>query len=147
MCRRPPSWVRDATAEYAKRLGRRLTLEFRYVAPGADALAAQARRADEARRMLKVLPAGVPLVALDVAGRAFDSEGFAARLAEWRARHPHMVFAIGGADGLAPTLIEAATERWSLSPLTLPHLLVQVVLAEQLYRAVTIAEGHPYHRG
>lgn len=147
VCRRPPAWVRDATADYAKRLGRRLPLAFRHVAPGADGLAVAARREDEARRVLKALPRDAHLVALDARGRAFDSEGFAAHLDTWRSRHAQVVLAVGGADGFAPSLLEAAAERWSLSPLTLPHLLVQVVVAEQLYRALTILEGHPYHRG
>lgn len=146
VCRRPPTWVRDVTGEYAKRLPRGFALEFVYVAPGHDRLDARLRRTDEATRLLKRVTAGAPLVALDDSGEVFDSAQFSARVACLRAEHHKLQIAIGGADGLGEAVFERAQSRWSLSRLTLPHLLVQVVLAEQIYRAWSIADGHPYHR-
>jgi 23S rRNA (pseudouridine1915-N3)-methyltransferase len=87
-------------------------------------------------------------VALDERGEALDSHRFAARVAEWRAANPPaLVFVIGGADGLAPTLRDKATMRLSFGAATWPHQLVRIMLLEQLYRAATILSGHPYHRG
>ena len=146
VCRRPPAWVTSATADYAKRLARHIELRFRYFAPGPDSAGPTARKREEAQRLLKALQLGTHLVALDEHGSEQTSVGFAQRLADWRARSDHVSLAIGGADGLDSTLLAAAAERWSLSQLTLPHLLVQIMVAEQLYRAWSILEGHPYHR-
>ena len=84
-------------------------------------------------------------VALEVGGRALDSQGFARELGRAAARHKGIVaFLIGGADGLPPAVSRAAHDRWSLSPLTFPHRLARLVLAEQIYRAMTIQRGEPY---
>ncbi|MGE0486742.1 MAG: 23S rRNA (pseudouridine(1915)-N(3))-methyltransferase RlmH [Gammaproteobacteria bacterium] len=146
VCRRPPRWVVEVTADYARRLPRGIELSFHYVAPGGDALASVERRRDEAARVLKRLRAGTPVVALDVGGDEVDSPGVARWLSDWRARDAELAFVVGGADGHGDAVLERSRQRWSLSRLTLPHLLVQVVLAEQIYRAWTILDGHPYHR-
>ena len=85
-------------------------------------------------------------MALDVTGDALSSPELAGWLGEWRTRHTDVTLLIGGADGLDTGLRERAAQRWSLSRLTLPHLLVQIIVAEQIYRAWSILEGHPYHR-
>lgn len=144
--RRPPRWVSEATGAYAGRLPRGFALEFVHLAPGRAAQSPAARRHDEGERLLRRCADGQPLIALAVDGRAGDSAAFAARLGRLREEHRTLALAIGGADGLGDNVLGAARERWSLSPLTLPHWLVQVVLAEQVYRAWTILEGHPYHR-
>lgn len=146
VCRRPPAWVSDVTDDYAKRLARQHELRLRHVAPGPDSADAATRRRDEGQRMGKLLRADAHVVALDVGGSQPDSETLATWLDDWRARHSAVALLIGGADGLDPNLLARAAQRWSLSKLTLPHLLVQVIVAEQLYRAWTILEGHPYHR-
>ena len=87
-----------------------------------------------------------PLVVLDVAGRSFSTEQLAGRLSEWRMSGDNYSLLIGGPDGVEESVLRQAGLRWSLSPLTLPHPLVRVVLVEQLYRAWTITTGHPYHR-
>jgi 23S rRNA (pseudouridine1915-N3)-methyltransferase len=102
----------------------------------------------EARALLARLPRASPLVALDPRGRDLSSEDLAKKLAAWRdGGEPLVGFAIGGANGLAPALLERATLRLAFGRATWPHLLVRVMLAEQLYRASTILAGHPYHRG
>jgi 23S rRNA (pseudouridine1915-N3)-methyltransferase len=109
---------------------------------------APARLAEEAQKLLKHLPAGAHLVALDEGGRSLTSEAFAQLLARRRDDGVRdLGFVIGGPDGLLPTLREKAADRLAFGPQTWPHLLVRAMLAEQLYRALTILDGHPYHRG
>src|SRR5579872_2582673 len=101
----------------------------------------------EARLLIDALPDGARVVALDERGKALDSAGLARQLGRWRDQGTRDVaFVIGGADGLDRTVIEQADVVLSLGPLTWPHQLVRVMLAEQLYRADTILSGHPYHR-
>lgn len=105
-----------------------------------------ARKADEAKALRAALPEGV-VVALDERGKTIGSEAFARQIARWRDDgRPAVSFVIGGADGLEPDFVRAADLTLSFSPLTWPHQLVRIMLAEQLYRATTILSGHPYHR-
>jgi 23S rRNA (pseudouridine1915-N3)-methyltransferase len=107
---------------------------------------APARKAEEARAIHEHL-SGHVRIALDEHGRTLGSEDFAKRLTRWRDDgKPALGFVIGGADGLDPDFIRAADLTLSFSPLTWPHQLVRIMLAEQLYRATTILSGHPYHR-
>jgi 23S rRNA (pseudouridine1915-N3)-methyltransferase len=96
--------------------------------------------------MLAAIPERSLVVALDVGGRAWDTPALAVRLQEWLQSGRDIVLLVGGPDGLSGDCLRRADLRWSLSALTLPHALVRVVLAEQLYRAWTIISGHPYHR-
>lgn len=108
----------------------------------------QDRREDEAAAITTALPEGATIVALDARGAQLSSESFAERLAEWRDQSVGEVcFVIGGADGLAESLTGKANLVLSLGKMTWPHQLARVMLAEQLYRAMTIILGHPYHRG
>ena len=105
------------------------------------------RKSEEAKALSAQLPAGGIVVALDELGNTIGSEDFAKRLARWRDDGKRAVsFVIGGADGLEPAFVKAADLTLSFSPLTWPHQLVRIMLAEQLYRATTILSGHPYHR-
>lgn len=146
--RRPPRWVREGMDTFAGRLPGYLRLELIEVAPG-DARRGgdiARARAQEAERLLAA--AGrARLIALDEGGRGWRTEDVARRLGDWLQQGRDVAFLVGGADGLDPRCLAAAEQRWSLSPLTLPHMLVRVVVAEQLYRAWTLLEGHPYHRG
>ena len=146
---RMPQWISAGFDDYARRLhgGARLRLHEVPAATrrGADPDPARARD-EEARRLRRALPAGAHVIALDVAGRSLDTKTLARRVREWNREGAEVAFVIGGPDGLAPDLLAAADERWSLSALTLPHALVRVVLAEQLYRALSILHNHPYHR-
>jgi 23S rRNA (pseudouridine1915-N3)-methyltransferase len=104
-------------------------------------------REREAELILKALPPGVPLVALDARGLPWSSRDFADRLGEWRDRGvAELAFAIGGAEGLGAAVLDHAREMLSLGRMTWPHLLVRGMLLEQLYRAQQILAGHPYHR-
>ena len=146
VCRRPPAWVNDVANEYAKRLAGDVRLSFKHVAPGHAAATIETRRKDEAKRLTKALKPDTHVIALDMFGDAHSSESLAKRLDAWRTEFDRVALVIGGPDGLEPEFLTRAAGRWSLSKLTLPHLFVQVIVAEQIYRAWTILEGHPYHR-
>lgn len=105
------------------------------------------RKADEAKALRAALPEGI-VVALDERGKSTGSEAFAKQIGRWRDDgRPAVSFVIGGADGLEPGFVAGADLVLSFSPLTWPHQLVRIMLAEQLYRTTTILSGHPYHRG
>jgi 23S rRNA (pseudouridine1915-N3)-methyltransferase len=144
---RLPRWANEGYEEYASRLTQDYRLELKEIAlgrrSGGDAKQAVAQ---EGERMVAALPPQPYVVALQVGGRALTSEQLAAFLQE-RARDGRSVaFCIGGPDGLAPDIDARADFRWSLSALTLPHARARVLVAEALYRAVSIIKGHPYHR-
>ena len=111
------------------------------------ASAAATRKLEEARAIHDLLSGGTMLIALDERGTAMGSEVFAKTLGTWRdGGRGAVTFLIGGADGIDPELLKSAELTLSFSPLTWPHQLVRIMLAEQLYRATTILSGHPYHR-
>ncbi|MDX1624964.1 MAG: 23S rRNA (pseudouridine(1915)-N(3))-methyltransferase RlmH [Wenzhouxiangellaceae bacterium] len=141
--RRMPSWVAEGWREYARRMPSHLPLEL--VEVEADRAAGDARAAEGAALAARCLRPGV-VVALDGSGSAWTTQRLAGRLEDWQMNGDPVQFLVGGADGHAPELLETADLRWSLGPLTLPHMLVRVILAEQLYRATSILSGHPYHR-
>jgi 23S rRNA (pseudouridine1915-N3)-methyltransferase len=156
---RMPRWVDDGFAEYAKRLPASCALELVELPGGLAAKGGRHRagtlpdgelprlRRDEGERLLAAVPARARILALDVRGRAWSSEELAQQLAGWLADGRDLALLVGGPNGLSDACLARAEQRWSLSPLTLPHPLVRVVLAEQLYRAWSQLEGHPYHRG
>ena len=143
-----PSWVAEGFAEYRKRLSHWLPLELVEVEPGLRGKGRDPQRAieDEGRRVLAALPKNAHVVALDGRGKMHSSEQLAVRLEHWRGRGQDLAFLIGGPEGHAPEVIARADETWSLGPLTLPHMLVRLVLAEQVYRAAALLANHPYHR-
>jgi len=143
-----PAWVETGFHDYCKRLPRdwRLQLhEIPLAKRGKNATAAQ-WLAEEGARLRAAIPAGAHTVALAIAGQTWTSEEFATVLQRWRDMAKPIALLIGGPDGLAPDVLAQAAERWSLSPLTLPHPLVRIVIAEQLYRAWSLLHHHPYHR-
>ncbi len=103
-------------------------------------------KAIEGERILAALPRGATVLALDERGKGVTTQGLSVMLSEWMRDGSHPAFVIGGADGLSDAVKERADKLISLSALTLPHALVRVVLAEQLYRAWSILARHPYHR-
>jgi 23S rRNA (pseudouridine1915-N3)-methyltransferase len=142
-----PGWVSEGFGEYSRRLKSRLPLnlvEIPAVRRGSGDVARAI--AEEGRRQLAATRPGDYLVALDERGRTRTSVALSQWIAGRMQEGQDLGFLIGGADGFAPEVLARANERWSLSTLTLPHALVRVVLAEQLYRAVTLLDGHPYHR-
>ena len=145
---RAPGWVAQGFAEYQKRLSHWLPLELVEVEPGVRGKGRDTARAmsDEGARVLAALPKNAHVVALDVPGKQWSSEQLARRMEHWRQQGRDLAFLIGGPEGHAAEVIARADEHWSLGPLTLPHMLVRLVLAEQLYRAAALLANHPYHR-
>ncbi len=144
-----PDWVQTASADYFKRLSHWLPLQLVELAPGERGKGRDTVRAmeDEAKRLLAAVPRSAHIVLLDGRGRAHSSEQLAERMQAWRMQGQDLAFLIGGPDGFHDSVRRAAGESWSLGPLTLPHPLVRVVVAEQLYRACSLLANHPYHRG
>ena len=103
-------------------------------------------REEEASRLLKAVPGGVEIVALDEHGEAWTTAALARHLGSWTQASNDIALLIGGADGLAQRCLQQANHVWSLSALTLPHALVRVIVAEQIYRAWSLLQHHPYHR-
>lgn len=143
-----PAWVEAGVAEYRKRLPPEIQFEIREIN-----LAQRGKNADIARAlqqegdaMLAALGARDFVIALDVKGKSISTEQFAVELAKWQQNGDPVSILVGGPDGLAANCLERSQQRWSLSALTLPHPIVRVVFAEQLYRAWSINNNHPYHR-
>lgn len=145
---RMPDWVSAGVAEYRKRLPPELRLELREIPLGHRGRNADLARAlqQEGAQMLAAVPERDVVVALDVRGKPISTEQLAERLADWQMDGVNVSLLVGGPDGLAPECQARARERWSLSAMTLPHPLVRILIAEQLYRAWTINANHPYHR-
>lgn len=148
-----PAWVRDGLEDYRRRLPRSWPLEVVEIKlgrrPRGGLKGGDAARAvsEEGERSLAALRDGDRVVALDETGTAWSSRELAERLGTWDAEGRPLALVVGGPDGLDPRVRERAEAIWSLSPLTLPHGLVRVLVAEQLYRAWSLLQGHPYHRG
>jgi len=143
-----PAWVSQGVEEYCRRLPRELNLQWREIP-----LARRVRdskpeqlREREGEQILKAVPNGDKIIALDVQGKRLSTPGLADQLSAWQMSGDNYSLLVGGPDGLSPQCLKRASARWSLSDLTLPHPLVRVLLAEQLYRAWTITVNHPYHR-
>lgn len=143
-----PRWVTEATEEYAKRFGREIRFAIKEIKPekrGAGVNAEQGMLAEEAR-LLSAIPPGSLVVALDERGVAPTSLQLAEHMRVWLQEGDDVCFIIGGADGMTDAVKQKARLLMRLSSLTLPHGMVRVLLTEQLYRAVSILHGHPYHR-
>lgn len=143
-----PDWVEAGCHEYLKRLPSELNVEIIELPLGQRGKGADINRAvqREGESMLKAIGEHDHVIALDVLGKAWSTEQLADKLQQWQLSGDNFSLLIGGPDGLAKECLQRANSKWSLSALTLPHPLVRILLAEQLYRAGTINSGHPYHR-
>lgn len=143
-----PAWVNQAYQEYARRISgdcQLKLLELPAQKRGKNSNTEQIKTRESAMILDAVKPAEL-LVALDVKGRAPDTPQLASLLADWQMSGRHVAMVIGGPDGVDDQLLQQADVILSLSRLTLPHPLVRVIVAEQLYRAWSLNHGHPYHR-
>ncbi len=143
-----PSWVTDGYQEYAKRLPRDCSLHLHEIAPakrGKSGSSLQWMR-EEGERILATIPADHHVVVLDVKGKTWSTEQLAGQLQGWQLDGRDVSFIVGGPDGLSDDCLKRANQKWSLSALTFPHPLVRIIMAEQLYRAWTVLQNHPYHR-
>jgi 23S rRNA (pseudouridine1915-N3)-methyltransferase len=145
---RVPEWVAAGFDEYARRMPREAHIELLEIRPEkrGEGKSIEQLLSAEAIRIKAALPSRCRMVAMDERGKQWTTAGLADSITEWMGNGADIAFVIGGADGLDPHIKNSADEVLALSALTLPHGLARVLLAEQLYRAVTFIKGHPYHR-
>ena len=143
-----PAWIQEGFKEYVKRMPPEIRVELTELKPEIrdPGKASEKAKTLEGERILAAIPEGALTIALDERGKAVSTQGLSVMLAGWMRDGSQPVFIIGGADGLSEAVKERASKLVSLSTLTLPHAIVRVVLAEQLYRAWSILAKHPYHR-
>jgi 23S rRNA (pseudouridine1915-N3)-methyltransferase len=143
-----PAWVETAYQEYARRFPKDMPLELIEVNAGKRGKNADIKRIldKEGEATLAVIPKGNRVVTLEVTGKSWTTPQLAKQLDAWKMDGRDVSLLIGGPEGLAPSCIQLAEQRWSLSALTLPHPMVRVIVAETLYRAWSITANHPYHR-
>jgi 23S rRNA (pseudouridine1915-N3)-methyltransferase len=148
ICERLPRWVDEGFSEYAERLKRSVHLKCIDLELAQRSKSTDVKRAvqEEGARLLSHIPKGALVVALDSEGKLLESEAFAMQCTHWRDQYRDWVFLIGGPDGLSAECLAAAHTKLSLGRMTLPHALVRIVIAEQLFRAQCITSNHPYHR-
>lgn len=143
-----PAWVTAGFSEYAKRFSAGCMVDLCEIPAEKRTKNADIPRIieREGEKLLAAIKPSHYVIALDVKGHTFSTEQLAQQLKNWQAEGRNIDMLIGGPDGLASGCLQRADARWSLSSLTLPHPLVRIILVEQLYRAVSILQNHPYHR-
>lgn len=143
-----PAWVTQGYQEYARRMPPDCRIELLEIPAGQRRKNAPIERIlqQEGEKQLAAVPKGSRIIALDVQGKPWSTEQLSARLQDWMNEGRDPALLIGGPEGLHRSCVAAADTRWSLSPLTFPHPLVRVIVAEQLYRALSLLRHHPYHR-
>jgi len=139
--------LREVCDDYLGRLARFIRVTEREVREAGRAGTEQLQRETEGRGLLEAVGEGTPMILLDLGGSGWSSEQLAAELDRWRLEGRDRALVIGGATGISPAVRQRAQSTWSLGPLTLPHELARIVVVEQLYRASTILQGTPYHKG
>ncbi len=144
-----PAWVTEVSDDYAARLPSHCQLVIREIANEKRTKHSDLQRIREAEgeKLLAAIPPHSLVIALDVLGKAWSTEQLASQMEQWMASGQDVVLLVGGPEGLSTACLQRADLKWSLSPLTFPHPLVRVILAEQLFRAWSILSKHPYHRG
>jgi len=143
-----PDWVSTGYHEYAKRMPPELPLDLIEITAGKRAKKADIGKLtqQEGEKMLAALKGPTHVITLEVNGKPWDTHKLAERLQQWQLDGRNVAFMVGGPEGLAPEVQARSDERWSLSPLTLPHPMVRVIIAEALFRGWSLLNNHPYHR-
>lgn len=143
-----PAWIEQGYTEYSRRFPKDMPLELVEIPAGKRGKNADIARIlkKEGDAMLAAIPKGNRIVTLDIPGKHYDTPALAEQLEVWKLDGRDVSILIGGPEGLSPECKAIAEQSWSLSPLTMPHPLVRVVMAESLYRAWSITTNHPYHR-
>lgn len=143
-----PAWVVEATKEYAGRMPSHCQLLVKEITPEKRTRHSDLQRIckTEGEKLLAAIPHGALVIALDVQGKSWSTEGLAKQLENWMQSGQDVALLVGGPEGLSAACLERADVKWSLSALTFPHPLVRIVVAEQLFRAWSILSNHPYHR-
>lgn len=143
-----PAWVNSGFEEYQKRFPRDMSLDLIEITPQKRGKKAELEKIknQEGEALLAAIPKGNRIVTLEVHGRPWTTPQLAKQMASWQMDGRNVSLLIGGPEGLSDACLAAAEQRWSLSPLTLPHPIVRVIVAESLYRAWSLNNNHPYHR-
>lgn len=143
-----PAWVNEGMSEFMKRLKEFCTFTLLEIPLERRGKSTDLSRILEKEKNLlqSAIPSGSRLIALDIQGESFSSEGLSLKLAQLQHLSSHLCFIIGGPEGLMPEVLSQCHEKWSLSKLTLPHTLARILLVETLYRAFSILANHPYHK-
>ncbi|MFK5950386.1 MAG: 23S rRNA (pseudouridine(1915)-N(3))-methyltransferase RlmH [Methylococcales bacterium] len=143
-----PGWVQQGYDEYAKRMPKACNLQLKEIMPGKRGKNSDVARIvrDEGERMIQSVPAKTHIVTLDIPGKSWTTPELSMAMKRWMESGQNVALMIGGPEGLSDSVRELASESWSLSKLTFPHPMVRILVAEQLYRAWSILNNHPYHR-
>ena len=143
-----PGWVQQGYDDYAKRMPKECTLILKEIAPGKRGKNSDISRIvrDEGERMINAIPANTQVVTLDIPGKRWTTPELSFALKRWIESGQNIALMIGGPEGLSDSVRDLARESWSLSALTFPHPIVRILVAEQLYRAWSLLNNHPYHR-
>lgn len=140
-----PAWINEAFDSYISKLNRDFTLQLIEIKPEKKFDSIEQKKLSESEKILSHVDKEF-LIVLDEKGLQFSSQELAQKLKHWSEHFKHITFVIGGADGVHEDIFHKANLTWSLSKSTFPHAFVRVLIAEQLYRAQSILENHPYHR-
>ena len=145
---RMPTWVTEGFQDYVKRLPRECELVLREIAPGKRGKNADLARIreEEGERILASLSRDDQVIALEVGGKPWDTVQLSNQVKDWMRDGRRIALMVGGPEGLSDACRARANQLWSLSPLTLPHPIVRIIVAEQIYRAWSLLNNHPYHR-
>lgn len=143
-----PSWIETGFLDYAKRFPPSCQFELVEIEAAKRTKNSVTEQIieQEGDKLLSAIKPGNHVIALDVKGKMWSTEELSLNLKNWQNGRRNIDLLVGGPDGLSARCLQKAETKWSLSPLTLPHPLVRIILAEQLYRAVSILQNHPYHR-
>lgn len=143
-----PKWVNEPVADYLQRMPRECSVEFVEI-PMAKPRKNDAKgmRAEEGKRLLDAIAAKTRVIALDERGQSWSTMTLSSKMETWLQDGRDVSLLIGGPNGLAPDVLALAEQTWSLSALTLPHPMVRILVAEQLYRGWSVLQNHPYHLG
>jgi 23S rRNA (pseudouridine1915-N3)-methyltransferase len=140
-----PAWINEAFDSYISKLNRDFTLQLIEIKPEKKFDSIEQKKLSESEKILSHVDKEF-LIVLDEKGLQFSSQELAQKLKHWSEHFKHITFVIGGADGIHEDILHKANLTWSLSKSTFPHAFVRVLITEQLYRAHSILENHPYHR-
>ncbi|NOY67591.1 MAG: 23S rRNA (pseudouridine(1915)-N(3))-methyltransferase RlmH [Gammaproteobacteria bacterium] len=145
---RMPGWVNEAYQDYAGRLPRECSLKLIEISAGKRQKGADLKKimAEEGKKMIAAIPKSCRVIALEIKGKSWSTEQLSSQMENWMQGGQDIVLLVGGPEGLSEECVQRADLAWSLSPLTLPHPMVRIILAEQLFRAWSILNNHPYHR-
>jgi len=143
-----PEWINNGYTEFSKRMPPELQINLIEITPSTRNKSTPIEKniKEEGERIQSAIPTNTKLIILDEKGKDFSSIELSKKIEGWLSVGQDIALVVGGADGIDPDIKQQADEKWSLSSFTLPHALVRVVVAEQLYRAWSILQGHPYHR-